>query len=44
MLEYCIRNCPEKKWSGTIGEYPLWQVATHTLYCEDLYTVTSEDK
>jgi len=31
MLEYCIRNCPAKKWNGTIGKYPLWQVAYHAL-------------
>ena len=43
MLEYCIRNCPAKKWNGTIGKYPFWQVAYHALYCADLYTATSED-
>ena len=31
MLEYCIRNCPAKKWNGTIGKYPFWQVAYHAL-------------
>ena len=30
MLEYCIRNCPAKKWNGTIGKYPFWQVEIHT--------------
>lgn len=43
MLEQCIARCPDEHWDATIGKYPFWQVAYHTLCFVDCYLSPSND-
>lgn len=42
MLNESVEKCPPALWDGTVGKYPFWQVAYHTLCFVDLYLSPDE--
>ncbi len=43
MLASALRQCPDELWTETVGRFPFWHVAYHTLFYTDLYLSQSED-
>ncbi len=43
MMHDCLQKCPPEHWDGTIGKYPFWQVAYHTLCRVDMYLSSSTE-
>ncbi|MCC6680222.1 MAG: DinB family protein [Phycisphaeraceae bacterium] len=43
MLADAMRQCPDELWTETVGRFPFWHIAYHTLFYTDLYLSLSED-